>query len=105
MRGHKRAAKRCGSRCLRWYWVLSETGPDGKRRRPTSPVGYPTKKAAELARREELARRDQGITLVGGNLTVAGCIEQVLDHLATVRDPNTVHRYRQLLELHVNPSL
>jgi integrase len=104
-RGHTRAAKRCGSRCLRWYFILSlGTGPDGKRRRQWSG-GYPTRKAAEAALREELHRRDQGILLEGGGQTVTQIAERWLTHVATLLDESTVAEYRRHLRLHVLPAL
>jgi integrase len=105
MRGHRRSDKRCGSRCLRWYFLLDlPAGRDGKRRRKWSR-GHASKKAAEQALRAELARRDQGVQLAHGKLTVAGYADRFLDHLATVREPRTVAFYRELLTLHVLPEV
>jgi integrase len=78
--------------------------PDGKRRRVWS-TGFPTRKAAEVALRAELSRRDQGIVLEPERLTLAEYLERWLAHVATVREPSTVHRYGELLRGHVCPTL
>jgi integrase len=104
-KGHRRAEGRCSSRCTRWYFVTE--GPrttDGKRRRLWS-TGFPTRKAAEVALRAELHRRDQGIILEPERLTLSVYADRFLAHMATVRDPRTVERYGELLHLHVLPTL
>src|SRR6266498_2124143 len=63
--------RKCSSRCTRYYYVLdAPPGPDGKRKQTWSK-GYTTRKAAEVAVREELSRRDQGIVLSTEKLPVA----------------------------------
>jgi integrase-like protein len=104
-RGHRRADGRCSSRCVRWYFITE--GPrtaDGKRRRLWS-TGFPTRKAAEVALRAELSRRDQGIILEHERITLAEYAGRWLAHMATVREPSSVHRYRELLTAHVLPTL
>jgi hypothetical protein len=64
---------------------------DGKRRRLWSG-GFATRKAAEVALRVELSRRDQGIVLEPERLTLAEYAQRWLTHMATVREPSTVHR-------------
>jgi Arm DNA-binding domain len=70
-RGHRRAEGRCGSRCLRWYYVLDlGPGPDGRRRRRWS-AGFDRKGDAETALRAELDRLDQNIGVDASKVTVA----------------------------------
>jgi integrase len=104
-KGHRRRDGRCSSRCVRWYFITE--GPrtaDGKRRRLWSS-GFPTRKAAEVALRAELSRRDEGIVLAPERLTLAEYTSRWLAHMASTREPSTVHRYRELLEQHVLPTL
>jgi integrase len=106
MKGHRKADGRCSGRCTRWYYVL-EAAPtaDGRRRRQWSG-GYPTRKAAEVAEREELHRRDSGIMLSPEKVTLAAFAGRWLDYMATLgRDERTLERYRELLDLHALPSL
>src|SRR6266511_651906 len=106
MRGHKKADKRCPSRCLRWYYLLdAPAGHEGKRRRQWSE-GFATKREAEQALTEELARRDQGIIISGEKITVRQFTQRWLDHLAMLgRDERTLERYQELLELHALPTI
>jgi integrase len=106
MKGHRKADQRCSGRCLRWYYVVEgPRQPDGRRKRQWSG-GYATKKAAQVAERQEQGRRDEGIILDSERVTVAGFTGRHLDYLATLgRDECTLQRYRELLELHVLPSL
>jgi len=105
-RRHKKADKRCSSRCLRWYYVLcSPPGHEGPRKRQWS-TGFATKREAEQALIEELARRDQGIILSGEKITVHQFAQRWLDHMAMLgRDERTLERYRELLELHALPTI
>jgi integrase len=104
-KGHRRADGRCSSRCTRWYFIVEgPRTPDGKRRRLWS-TGFPTQKAAQVALRVELGRRDQGIVLEPQRLTLAEYTEKWLVHIGTLREPSTVGRYRELLEAHVLPTL
>jgi integrase len=97
---------RCSGRCTRWYYVLdAPPHPDGKRRRKWS-TGFPTKRAAETALREELGRRDQGLILSTEKVTVRAFADRWLDYMATLgRDERTLERYRELLELHALPTI
>jgi integrase len=106
MRGHRKAEGRCSSRCTRWYYVLdAPPHPDGTRRRKWS-TGFPTKRAAETALREELGRRDQGLILSTEKVTVRGFADRWLDYMATLgRDARTLERYRELLQLHALPII
>jgi hypothetical protein len=104
-RGHRRADKRCSSRCTRWYYIVegSRTS-DGRRRRVWSSA-FPTRKAAEVALRAELSRRDIGVVVDGGRLTLAEYVDRWLAHMRSTREASTVHRYEELLRLHVLPTL
>lgn len=105
-RGHRRVEGRCSGRCTRWYYVLdAPPHSDGKRRRKWS-TSFPTKRAAETALREELGRRDQGLVLSTEKVTVRAFADRWLDYMATLgRDERTLERYRELLELHVLPTI
>jgi integrase len=91
---------------LRWYYVLdAPPSPDGKRRRKWS-TGFPTKRAADTALREELGRRDQGLILSTEKVTVRGFADRWLEYMTTLgRDERTLERYRELLELHALPAI
>jgi hypothetical protein len=57
-----KAGRKCSSRCTRYYYVLdAPPGPDGKRKQTWSK-GYGRRNAAEVALREELSPRDQGMS-------------------------------------------
>jgi hypothetical protein len=104
-KGHRRRDGRRSSRCVRWYFITE--GPRtaaGKRRRLWSSR-FGTRRAAEVALRAELSRRDEGIMLAPERLTLAEYAERWLAHMASTREPSTVHRYRELLEQHVLPAL
>ncbi|HEY6590788.1 MAG TPA: tyrosine-type recombinase/integrase [Actinomycetota bacterium] len=104
-RGHRRAEGRCGSRCLRWYWVLDVgPGPDGRRRRRWSQ-GFDRKAEAEAALRAELDRRDQNIGVDASKVTVAGFAERWLAHVKATRDEGTWAEYTRNLKGHVLPAL
>ncbi len=102
----KKAGRKCSSRCTRYYYVLdAPPGPDGKRKQTWSK-GYTTRKAAEVAVREELSRRDQGIVLSTEKLTVREFMDRWLDHMVVLgRDERTLERYRELIELHALPTI
>jgi integrase len=101
-----KAGRKCSSRCTRYYYVLdAPPGPDGKRKQTWSK-GYATRKAAEVAVREELSRRDQGIVLSTEKLTVREFMDRWLDHMVVLgRDARTLERYRELIELHALPII
>lgn len=104
-KGHRRSEGRCSSRCTRWHFIVEgRPTPDGKRRRVWS-TSFPTRKVAEVALREELSRRDEGVFLDGSRITVAAFVDRFLAHMATIREPKTVHRYGELLRGHVVPML
>src|SRR5215207_2232741 len=105
-RHHRKADGRCSSRCLRYYpYLEGPPRPDGRRSRQ-SLGGYSTRKAAQAALREELHRRDQGILLHPEKVTLAAFADRWLTYMATLgRDERTLERYRELLELHVLPTL
>jgi integrase len=100
------AGRKCSSRCTRYYYVLDALpGSDGKRRQTWSK-GYRTRNEAEAGLAEGLQRRNEGIVLSSGKATVAEFMKTWLDHMETLgRDSRTLHRYRELLELHVLPTL
>ncbi len=101
-----KARRKCSSRCTRYYYVLdARPGPDGRRKQIWSK-GYTTRRAAEVALREELTRRDQGIVLSTEKLTVRQFVDRWLDHMKVLgRDERTLERYRELLELHALPTI
>ena len=108
-KGHPRdpdgRRRRCSSRCLRYYaFVEAPPAPDGRRRRQ-SLGGHPTRKAAEQALREELARRDQGITVAPGRTTLSAFAARWLDHVRMTRDEGTAVEYGRYLHNHVLPVL
>ena len=112
LRGHpagpagRRPGPRCSGRCLRWYVVVeAPRRADGRRRQASLGGGFPTRKAAEQALREELARRDQGISLDGSGATVAALAERWLAHVRMTRDEGTAVEYRRYLHNHVLPTL
>jgi integrase len=104
-KGHRRREGRCSSRCTKWYHVTEGPRTAGGGRRRVWSSSYPSRKAAEVALREELARRDQGVFLDGSRITVAAFVDRFLAHMATIREPKTVHRYGELLRGHVVPRL
>jgi integrase len=80
-------------------------GPDGRRVRRWHS-GYRTKKDAERARTELLARVDQGSFVEPSRLTVAVFLrEQWLPGLAGQVRPTTLHSYRTNLERYVLPRV
>jgi integrase len=80
-------------------------GPDGKRQRKWHS-GYRTRRDAERARVELLARVEQGSYVEPSRLTVAGfLLEQWLPSLAGQVRPTTLHGYRTNLERYVLPAL
>ncbi len=80
-------------------------GPDGKRVRRWHS-GYRTKKDAERARTELLARIDQGSYVEPSRLTVAVFLrDQWLPGLAGQVRPTTLHSYRTNLERYVLPRV
>jgi integrase len=104
-RGHRRAEGRCGSRCLRWYYVLNlGPGPDGRRRRHWS-ASFERKGDAQAALSAELARRNQNIGVDPAKLTVAALAERWLEHVRATRDEGTAAEYARNLRGHVLPVL
>jgi integrase len=80
-------------------------GPDGKRVRRWHS-GYTTKRDAERARVELLARQQHGSYVDPSALTLAGLFDRVFDYLESIgRDARTVERHRELAHLHVTPYL
>jgi integrase len=102
----KQAGRRCSSRCTRYYWRLdAPAGPAGRRRQVWSR-GFATRRAAEADLREELARRDQGIMLAPGKVTLQAFTDRWLAHMTVLgRDARTIERYGELLRGHVLPIL
>jgi integrase len=104
-RGHRRTEGRCGSRCLRWYYVLDlGPGPDGRRRRRWS-ASFERKGDAQAALSAELARRGQGVTVDPARVTVAAFAERWLAHVRATRDEGTATEYARNLHNHVLPAL
>jgi integrase len=80
-------------------------GPDGRRVRRWHS-GYRTKKDAERARTELLARVDQGSYVEPSRLTVAAFVQQQwLPGLAGQVRPTTLHAYRTNLERYLLPRI
>jgi integrase len=80
-------------------------GPDGKRIRKWHS-GYRTKKLAERAQVELLAKLQDGEYVDPSALTLAGLFDRVFDYLESIgRDARTVERHRELARLHVVPYL
>jgi hypothetical protein len=80
-------------------------GPDGKRIRKWHS-GYRTKKDAERARVELLARVDQGGYVEPSRLTLATFLrEQWLPALAGQVRPTTLHAYQTSLERYAIPRI
>jgi integrase len=103
-KGHRKAERRCSSRCLRWYFVTEgPKGPDGRRRRQWSR-GYATKREAEVALREEQGRRDRGLVLEPGKMTVGELADRFLEQVRTSRQPRTHESYERALS-YVRPRL
>src|SRR5512132_430676 len=75
-------------------------GPDGKRIRKWHP-GYRTKRDAERARVKLLAELDNGGYVDPAKLTLAEYLERWLTYKAGRVEPETVDRYRELLESYV----
>ncbi|MGY1832606.1 tyrosine-type recombinase/integrase [Geodermatophilus sp. SYSU D01180] len=102
---HARTCKPGHAKCHGpWYWMV-DLGPDpgtGQRRRKTKS-GYGKKAEAEAALAEFLDR--QGVTRGRSeDLTVAAWLDLWLRSLRT-KSPTTVARYRQLVDLHLQPIL
>ena len=73
-------------------------GPDGKRIRRWHS-GYRTKKDAERAQVELLARLDRSGYVDPTKVTLAAYLDRWLDHMASIgRDERTVERYGELLQ-------
>ncbi|MCU1691337.1 MAG: site-specific recombinase XerD [Frankiales bacterium] len=93
-------AQRCGHPWSIW-WDAPRT-PDGRRRQRTRG-GFPTRKEAERALREELLHVDNGTALAPERTTVG-------DYLATWvtgidRKPATLSTYRRIVRAHLVPQL
>jgi integrase len=80
-------------------------GPDGKRQRKWHS-GYRTRKEAERARIELLARVDQGAYVEPSRLTLTTFLrDQWLPSLAGQVRPTTLHGYRTNLQRYVLPAI
>jgi integrase len=80
-------------------------GPDDKRIRKWHS-GYTTRKAAEAARVELLARQQHGEYVDPSTLTLAAFLDRWLDYMISIgRDARTVERHGELARLHVTPHL
>jgi integrase len=105
VRGHPKTAGKCSGRCIRYYPRLElPRGPDG-RRRFEALGGYPTRKHAEAALADALARRSHGLALDPAKLTVDQYLDRWLAHIRSHLRARTVARYTALLRDHVRPSL
>src|SRR4029450_13781943 len=101
VKGHPKAAGKCSGRCIRYYPRLElPRGPDG-RRRFEALGGYPTRKHAEAALADALARRSHGFALDPAKLTVDQYLDRWLAHVRTSLRARTVARYAALLRDHV----
>ena len=105
VKGHPKTAGKCSGRCIRYYPRLElPRGPDS-RRRFEALGGYPTRKHAEAALADALARRSHGFALDPAKLTVDQYLDRWLAHIRTSLRARTVARYAALLRDHVRPSL
>jgi integrase len=105
VKGHPKAAGRCSGRCIRWYPRLElPRGRDGTRRFEALG-GYPTRKRAEAALADALARRSYGLTLDPARLTVDQYLDRWLAHIRGSLRARTVARYTALLGDHVRPFI
>jgi integrase len=105
VKGHPKAAGKCSGRCIRYYPRLElPRGPDG-RRRFEALGGYPTRKHAEAALADALARRSHGFALDPAKLTVDQYLDRWLAHVRTSLRARTVARYTALLRDHVRPHV
>jgi hypothetical protein len=98
--------RKCSSRCARYYYVLDASPETVGKRKQVWSKGHRTRREAEVSLAEELQRRNEGIVVSGGRVTVAEFMNHWLNHMATLgRDDRTLERYRELLELHVLPAI
>lgn len=105
LKGHPKTAGRCSSRCVRWYPRLElPRSPDGTRRFEALG-GYPTRKHAEAAMADALARRSHGIALDPTRLTVNQYLDRWLIHVRGSLRARTVTRYSALLGDYVRPLI
>jgi integrase len=105
IKGHPKAAGKCSGRCIRYYPRLElPRGPDGTRR-SEALGGYPTRKRAEAALADALARRSHGITLDPAKLTVDQYLDRWLTHVRSSLRARTMARYTALLRDHVRPHI
>jgi integrase len=105
VKGHPRAASKCSGRCIRYYPRLElPRGPDGTRQFEALG-GYPTRKHAEAAVADALARHAHGLALDPAKLTVDQYLDRWLAHIRSSLRARTVARYTALLRDHVRPSL
>src|SRR4029450_12315826 len=105
VKGHPKAAGKCSGRCIRYYPRLElPRGPDG-RRRFEALGGYPTRKTAEAALADALARRSHGFALDPAKLTVDQYLDRWLAHVRGRLRARTMARYPALLRDHVRPHI
>ncbi len=64
------AGRKCSSRCTRYYYVLDSTPDHDGKRKQTWSSGHRTRKEAEVGLAEELQRRNEGIVVSSGKITV-----------------------------------
>ncbi len=79
-------------------------GPDG-RRTFEALGGYLTRKQAEAALTDALARRSHGLALGPARLTISQYLDRWLAHIRTSLRARTVARYAALLRDHVRPDI
>ena len=79
-------------------------GPDGTRRFEALG-GYPTRRHAEAALADALARHAHGLALDPAKLTVDQYLDRWLAHVRSSLRARTVARYTALLRDHVRPDI
>jgi integrase len=103
MKGHTRKRLDKEGRVASWAYVI-DIGRDAAGRRKQKWVsGFPTEKAADRAMRDALSQLDKGRNPFPSDQTVATYVgEWLVAH--NVR-PRTKHRYEQLLDGHILPTI
>jgi integrase len=109
MKGHihrRETTDANGRRRVRWYAVVDlPRGPDGRRRQKWHG-GYATRRDAELARADVLARLARGAYIERTSMSLAEWITGSWLEMAEMQlKATTLHSYRRNLELHLLPRL
>jgi integrase len=89
-----------------WYFVEDVPSPNGKRRQ-VKRRGFPTKKAAEHARRELLTRSEHGTLVDPSRLTVGQYLNDRWLPALTGSNlrPTTLYGYQKIVDAYLVPKL